>query len=334
MKRAQKPTQLERAKQTLDTLTPGRDWRITRYLNDDFYTAETFTHLGSAGRFELSFEQLGLIDSHPQEFVNLMTQQVRELGLLPYEPPVSENRQSDMEPQDMETMRRFLDGADAGSWLRAPVRLWRGMLLDGWVTMENYNMLVSDRNMHRDRAELLERDKAILISKNDEFAKIRDGLRSELETAEHVCAQLRVENEKLTAEVEDLRRRHNSDAGIIAGLRQDLDALGEANTHFADVNERLKQDLDSCERFTTELRPIRERDTEMLQHAEAVELVTAMLAGAGFELLRDPPGETAMWMQKLESRPIAQVFVMLTHEQLMLPPAQIYTLVKSQVGSS
>jgi hypothetical protein len=329
MKRATQPTELERAKQTLDILTPGHAWKIMRYVNDDFYTAETTGRLGSKVSFLLNVDQLGLMDSHPQEFVNLMTQQVRELGLLP-----SETRLADMEPRDVETMRRFLDGADAASWLRAPVQLWREMLLDGWVTMENYNMLVSDRNMHRDRAGLLERDKAILISKNDEFAKIRDGLRSELETAEHVCAQLRVENEKLTAEVEDLRRRHNSDAGIIAGLRQDLDALGEANTHFADVNERLKQDLDSCERFTTELRPIRERDTEMLQHAEAVELVTAMLAGAGFELLRDPPGETAMWMQKLESRPIAQVFVMLTHEQLMLPPAQIYTLVKSQVGSS
>lgn len=327
MKRAQKPTQIEQAKQTLDYLTPGHTWRITRYVNDDFYTVETNVRLGSKVSFELTVEQLDLIDSDPQEFVNLVTQRLRQLGLLPYEPPVkviqdgvrlhgveqpdgswkydfpeqpvSETRLADMEPRDAETMRRFLDGADRDQWVRAPAHVWRSMMLDGWVTMENYNKLVSDRNRHRDRAEMLGRDKAILTSKNDEFAKIRDDLVSENE-----------------------------------GLRQDLDALGEANTYFADENERLQRDLDSCERFTTELRPIRERDTEMLQHAEAVELVTAMLAGAGFELLRDPPGETAMWMQKLDSRPIAQVFVMLTHEQLMLPPAQIYTLVKSQVGSS
>lgn len=73
-------------------------------------------------------------------------------------------------------------------------------------------------------------------------------------------------------------------------------------------------------------------DQRILQRAEAIELTSAMLANAGFTLLRDAPGETAMWQQKLESRPGVQVFFLLTVPQQELAPAELFTLVRSQVG--
>lgn len=76
--------------------------------------------------------------------------------------------------------------------------------------------------------------------------------------------------------------------------------------------------------------------SEERSREESIELVTAMVAGAGFELIRDIPGETAMWSQHLaDLRPAVQVFLQVTHRQLVdLSPAELYTFIRNQVGAA
>lgn len=65
--------------------------------------------------------------------------------------------------------------------------------------------------------------------------------------------------------------------------------------------------------------------------AEAVELADAMIAAAGFELLRDDGA--AMWIQHLkDARPGVQVFFQIPEDVLDSGPAAVFRYVKANVG--
>lgn len=70
--------------------------------------------------------------------------------------------------------------------------------------------------------------------------------------------------------------------------------------------------------------------------AEAVELVDAMVAGAGFEMLRDgADGSGALWQQHLaDLRPGIQIFLTVPEGVLAAGPAEVFRYVKQNTGAT
>lgn len=117
-----------------------------------------------------------------------------------------------------------------------------------------------------------------------------------------------------------------------------LNWLGE---NFVRQSERLERDeeIARLKKAYAELLQAREtidptaEFTYERDRMEAVELVEAMLAGAGFEMLRDgADGSGAMFLQKLESRPGVQVFLQVPEGILAAGPANVFAYVKANVG--
>lgn len=117
-------------------------------------------------------------------------------------------------------------------------------------------------------------------------------------------------------------------------LRETVRERDKTIAHLREVSQGLGERINALHSEPTEPTPPANPSDEF-RRAEAVELVNAMLAGASFELIRDIDGETAMWIQHLPSRGSVQVFLQITHEQLVeFSPAQLFGFVKSQVGVS
>jgi hypothetical protein len=100
-----------------------------------------------------------------------------------------------------------------------------------------------------------------------------------------------------------------------------------------DISDQLRSSLELAEEQAEQDK--REHLARQAAHRDAsVELVSEMLAGAGFDLVNhDPRAENgALWIQELPSRPSIQVLMTLTNTDLLRPPAELYKFVHDQVG--
>lgn len=114
--------------------------------------------------------------------------------------------------------------------------------------------------------------------------------------------------------------------------RQVHEEQAAANAELGKEIERLKTAYADLLQQREVIDPIAENTYER-DRAEAVELVEAILAGAGFELLRDGTDRSgAMWQQKLDIRPGVQVFLTVPEGVLAAGPANVYAYVKANVG--
>jgi hypothetical protein len=126
-------------------------------------------------------------------------------------------------------------------------------------------------------------------------------------TDEHVIVELRDQLAKSELEVQILQKRA---AELEAKLLQADDVIAELREEqYGPTTDEIRA----------------------MGHAEAVELADAMIAPAGFELLRDDGA--AMWIQHLkDARPGVQVFFTIPEGILAAGPANVFAFVKANVG--
>lgn len=123
----------------------------------------------------------------------------------------------------------------------------------------------------------------------------------------------------------------DKDGDLLNWLGENYVRQSEAQKALQEVARLKKAYADLLEQRET-IDPLAEAMYER-DRAEAVELVDAILAGAGFEMLRDGADTRgAMWQQRLDIRPGVQVFLTVPEAILAAGPANVFAYVKANVG--
>jgi hypothetical protein len=140
-------------------------------------------------------------------------------------------------------------------------------------------------------------------------------------TDEHSIVELRDQLAASEREVQILRERAAEFEHLYTSRVQRIAELEAKLLQADDVIAELREEQYGP--TTDEIRA--------MGHAEAVELADAMIAPAGFELLRDDGA--AMWIQHLkDARPGVQVFFTIPEGILAAGPANVFAFVKANVG--
>lgn len=349
----------------LELLTGRTNWTMYYAGADTF----VFTHGGWTKRLRITGQILSTVETDPQYFVRTVAGQLEGLDYVDGKAnsvpkvinilAVEENEKAEAQLAEVEAElteatveqlsaavaeRGYPEPTEAepdplGDWFR---KIGFGMRSadyeEGIQVLEaqaeqlrqlrsaSARLATENRQLFTRVENLMAERKRVMGERDAAYAELT-ALQKRLTESAQEKVELRAEAERLTAEeTEELVRLR----GQVEHLIEIANVRGEELKH-------LRARLTEAEANATELAPAptaEEYITEM-RRAESVELVSAMTAGAGFELIRDINGETAMWVQHLLTRPGVQIFLQVTHQQLVeLSPAELYVLIRDQVGAA